>query len=565
MKRMREGMLLRICSILVMLAMLATGWAFAEATEDARLKSDVVVLFTSDVHCGVDQGFGYVGLKAVKDQLEREGCHVLLVDNGDSIQGEPIGLLTQGEAIIDLMNRMGYDIAVPGNHEFDYGTEHFLALTEAADFPYICCNFNREGKLVFPPYVIREFDGVKLAFVGVTTPKVLFTATPSIFRDENGSLIYGFMEDNDGADLYASVQRAVDDARAEGADYVILLGHLGNKDYAIPYTYAEVLEHTTGIDAMLDGHSHDTDKVVMKNRDGREVVRQACGTKLEGIGWMRISAADGSIDAGLYTWNNPVPAPKLLGIQNEMTDAVDGALTSLGEWLNTKVGVSAVSLSIYDPTAVDDSGRPVRIIRTSETNLGDLVTDAFRVQTGADVAIACGSGIRASLSKGDITLNNLVSVYPFGNLLSVREVTGQQLLDALEWGAQEVPHEFATFLQVSGLSFEIHTYIESSCLTDDDDGFAGVAGEYRVKNVMVAGEPLALDRTYTVAAVDYLLLNHGNGFTMFDGGKVILQSGETDYTVVANYIRDDLKGVVGEAYESPYGQERIVAVEEPIH
>ena len=181
------------------------------------------------------------------------------------------------------------------------------------------------------------------------------------------------------------------------------------------------------------------------------------------------------------------------------------------------------------------------------------------------MAIACGSSIRVNLPRGDIKLNDLVSVYPFGNHISVREVTGQQLLDALEWAVQDVPHEFASFLQVSGLSFEIHTYIESSCRTDDDNGFAGVTGEYRVKNVMVAGEPLALDQTYTVAAVDYLLLNHGNGFTMFDGGKVILQSGEPDYTVVANYIRDDLKGVIGDAYESPYGQERIVAVEEPIH
>jgi 2',3'-cyclic-nucleotide 2'-phosphodiesterase (5'-nucleotidase family) len=333
----------------------------------------------------------------------------------------------------------------------------------------------------------------------------------------------------------------------------------------IPFTYAEVLEHTVGIDAMLDGHSHDTDRVVMKNRDGREVIRQACGTKLEGIGWMRICAADGSIDTGLYTWNNPVPVPKLLGIQNEMSEAVDSALASLGEWLNTKVGVSAATLTIFDPTAVDNAGRPVRIVRTTETNLGDLVTDAFRVQTGADVAIACGSSIRVNLPRGDIKLNDLVSVYPFGNHISVREVTGQQLLDALEWAVQDVPHEFASFLQVSGLSFEIHTDIKSSCRTDDDNGFAGVTGEYRVKNVMVAGEPLALDRTYTVAAVDYLLLNHGNGFTMFDGGKVILQSGEPDYAVVANYIRDDLKGVIGDAYESPYGQGRIVAVEEPIH
>lgn len=562
MRRTGKRLLCLISCMLIALAFLTMGSAFAEGEGKAQLEKDVVVLFTSDVHCGVDQGFGYVGLMAVKNQFESEGCHVLLVDNGDAIQGESVGLLTQGEAIIHMMNRLGYDIAVPGNHEFDYGVQRFLDLTETADFPYVCCNFNREGKLLFPPYIIREFDGVKLAFVGVTTPKVLFTATPSTFLDENGSLIYGFMQDNDGADLYAAVQSAVDDARAEGADYVILLGHLGNKDYVIPFTYAEVLEHTAGIDAMLDGHSHDADKVVMKNRDGKTVVRQACGTKLDGIGWMRISAADGSIDTGLYTWGNPVPAPELLGIQNEMSEVVDGTLTSLGEWLKTKVGVCTVTQTIFDPTAVDASGKPVRIVRTAETNLGDLVTDAFRVQAGTDVAIACGSGIRASLPQGDITLNDLLSVYPFNNHIAVMEITGQQLLDALEWGANAVPHEFAAFLQVSGLSFEIRTDIESSCRTDESGRFAGVGGEYRVRNVMVGNEPLVLDKTYTIAAVGYLLLDHGNGFTMFEGGKVLVQSGDTDVDTVAAYIRDELKGVVGDSYESPYGQGRIVAVEE---
>ncbi len=564
MERMRRGMLCRISCMLIALTLLAAGWALAEGNGEAHLQKDVVVLFTSDVHCGVDQGFGYVGVKATKDYFEREGCHVLLVDNGDAIQGEPVGLLTQGEAIVDMMNKMGYDIAIPGNHEFDYGMERFLALAEMAEYPYVSCNFNREGKLVFPAYTIREFDGVKLAFVGATTPDVMLSSTPSFFQDENGNFIYGFMQGNDGADLYAAIQRAVDDARAEGADYVILQCHLGNDATSVPYTYADVLAHTTGIDAVLDGHSHDTDKVIMKDRNGRDVVRQACGTKLEGIGWMRISAADGSIDTGLYTWNNPVPAPKLLGIQNEMSEVVDGALTSLGEWLNKKVGTSAVALSINDPVAVTDSGRPVRIIRTAETSLGDLLTDAFRVQTGADVAIVCSASIRADLPRGDITMNDLISVYPFGNHISMREVTGQQLLDALEWGAKDTPREFVGFLQVSGLTLEIHTYIESSCRTGENNGFAGVAGEYRVRNVMVGGEPLALDKVYTVAAVDYLLLNHGNGFTMFDGGKVRLQGGEPDYAVVAKYIQEDLKGVIGEGYESPYGQGRIVAVEEPV-
>ena len=268
MRKKWSGMLLRIGCLLVMLALLSVGWGFAEG-----LEKDVVVLFTSDVHCGVDQGFGFVGLKAIKTQLEREGCHVLLVDNGDAVQGGPLGLLTQGAGMIEMMNQMGYDIAIPGNHDFAYGMERFLSLTEAATFPFVSCNFNHEGELVFPPYVIREFDGVKLAFVGVTTPQTLYTSTPRYFQDETGRFIYGFMQGGDGAELCAAVQSAVDDARAEGADYVILQGHLGYNAAAKPYTYADVLEHTTGIDAMLDGHSHDKDKVAVKNLEGREVTR----------------------------------------------------------------------------------------------------------------------------------------------------------------------------------------------------------------------------------------------------------------------------------------------------
>jgi len=560
--KQRKNVLLRwICCMLVVLALLATGWAFAEAGEDTRLEKDVVVLFTSDVHCGVGQGFGYAGLEAIRDQLEREGCHVLLVDNGDAMQGGPLSLLTQGEAMIELMNRMGYDIAIPGNHDFDYGMERFLSLTEAADFPFICCNFNREGQLVFPSYIIKEFDGVKLAFVGVTTPQTLYTSTPRYFQDESGNFIYGFMQGNDGADLYEAVQSAVDDARSEGADYVILLGHLGHDAVAIPFTYADVLGHTTGIDAMLDGHSHDTGKVVMKNRDGREIIRQASGTQLEGIGWLRICAADGSLDTGLYTWSDPVPAPKLLGIENEMSAVVDEAQNALGEWLNTKVGVSTAEQTIYDPTAMDEYGKPLLIVRVSETNLGDLVTDAFRAQSGADVALDCVGSIRTNLPQGDITISNLLSIYPFGNHVSMRQITGQQLLDALEWGVKDVPRGFGGFLQVSGLSYEFNPNIESGCRMDENNMFAGVTGEYRVKNVMVGDEPLDVERTYKVAAVDYLLLNQGNGFTMFDGGKILWQSEDLDYMVVARYIRDGLNGVVGEAYEYPYGQGRIVTVE----
>ena len=549
--------------VLFLALMLAlTGMAFAEEAEAPALTSDVVVLFTSDVHCGVDQNFGYVGLKAVKNSLEAAGNHVLLVDDGDSIQGEPMGTMTRGEANIQLMNALGYDIAIPGNHEFDYGMDRFLELTKTASFPYISCNFNKEGELLFPPYIIKEIEGIKIGFVGVTTPETLTSSTPTYFQDETGKYVYGFFQDETGEGLYSAVQKAVDDVRAEGADYVIVMGHLGNEAVCEPFTYADVIANTNGIDILLDGHSHDTDQVVMKNKDGDDVIRQACGTKLEGIGWARISAADGSCSTGLYYWGNDVPAPELLGIENEMTDEVKNAKDALDEKLEEVVATSPMDLVIYDPEILDQPGKPIRIVRRQETNLGDLCADAYLDQSGADIAIVNGGGIRVNIDSGDITLNDILKVHPYGNALNVIEVTGQQVLDALEWGARAVPDENGGFLQVAGMTYEIHTYLPSTCTKDENSLFTGIEGEYRVKNVMVGGEPLDPEKTYTLAAHDYMLLNHGDGYTMFDGCKVLQESVKLDNQVLIDYISGTLGGVIGADYADPYGQGRIVIVEE---
>lgn len=227
--------------------------------EAAQREKDIVILFTSDVHGAVDSGWTYSGVDVIRKQLAAKGNHVILVDNGDSIQGETLATMTSGGAIIELMNKLGYDVAAIGNHEFDYGMERFMELTEKANFPYVSCNFNKEGKLVFAPYVIKEVEGTKIAFVGISTPWTLRSSTPRYFMDEKGNYIYGFMQGDDGQKLYAAVQKAVDEARAKGADYVIAMAHLGNVAEAAPYTYADVLANTTGIDALVDGHSHDLD------------------------------------------------------------------------------------------------------------------------------------------------------------------------------------------------------------------------------------------------------------------------------------------------------------------
>ncbi|MBQ8201995.1 MAG: bifunctional metallophosphatase/5'-nucleotidase [Clostridia bacterium] len=542
---------------LLLTAMLLLGSvAMAEETA-AGLTKNLVVLFTSDVHAGIDQGWGYAGLAAIRDGLAVNN-HVVLVDNGDSIQGETIGTMTDGKALVELMNVVGYDIAVPGNHEYDYGMDNFLMLAnEVAQFPYISANFTYQGEPVFAPYVIKEFDGVKVAFVGITTPKTITSSTPTYFQDANGEYVYGFCQDETGASLYYVVQNAVDNARAEGAQYVIALGHLGNEIDCEPYTSIDVIYNTNGIDAFLDGHAHETNSGnAVKNKDGKEVVRVACGTKLENIGALTITP-EGDITSDLYSWTGSVSPVEMFGLTGPVVDAVAEKVASLDEIRQKVVARTEVKLHIYDPIATD-----VRIIRNTETNLGDLCADAYRAMSGADVAFVNGGGIRAEIPAGDITLDQIYSVHPFGNVMCMVEVSGQQILDALEWGSRNVPNELGGFLQVSGLTYEIHTYIASSAVSDENGMFAGVDGEYRVKNVMVGGEPLDLTKTYKLASHNYMLKSAGDGYAMFKGAKLLIDETLIDNQVLITYITTELGGVVGEAYSEPYGQGRIIGVPE---
>ena len=551
----------RFFALLLTFVLIVGCCSFVAFAEGEETRPDIVILYTSDVHCGIDQGFGYAGLEQIRDGLVAQGNVVILVDDGDNIQGEPIGTMTKGEALVELMNEAGYEIAIPGNHEFDYGMEQFLSLAEKAKFQYISCNFNKDGELVFEPYVIKELGGAKVAFVGVTTPKTLTSSTPKYFQNEKGEFVYGFFQDETGEGVYKAVQKAVDDARADGAEYVIVLGHMGNEEECRPWTYADVIENTTGIDAFLDGHSHDTEQVTMKNKDGEDVIRSACGTKLASVGYCRI-AGDGKITAGVYKWNNDTSAPELLGITNDMSKAVDKASNALNEKLKEVVATTQVKLTINDPEAVDENGKPIRMVRRAETNLGDLCADAYRAQSGADIAFVNGGGVRVNIEAGDITLNDILKVHPFGNAMCVIEVTGQQILDALEWGARAVPGENGGFLQVSGLTYEIHTYIDTPCKQDENTLFAGIEGERRVQNVLVNGKPIDPKATYTLASHDYMLLNQGDGYSMFGGCKLLQDRVKLDNQVLIDYIVDTLGGTVGEQYDNPYGEGRIVIVEE---
>ena len=518
---------------------------------------DIEILFTSDMHCGVNEGFGVVGLQQIREVLERKGVRTLLVDDGDAIQGDIVGTLTKGSAIITLMNDLHYDAAIPGNHEFDYGMETFLELTEQAEFPYISCNFNQDGKLLLDPYIIKEVSGKKIAFIGVTTPKTLTSSSPANFMDETGEIVYSFMQDDTGDLLWQTIQKNVDEVREQGVDYVIVMSHIGNEEIVEPFNFQNLIEHTSGIDVVLDGHSHDTDQVVMKNKDGESVYRSACGTKLQAIGYVRIDGKSGAITTGLYSLNSDVTAAELFGLENELSEPVAELQNDLEKTMAREIGKTEYALVANDPEKTESNGAPLRIVRCQETNLGDFAADAIRSETGTDIAFANGGGIRDEISAGTITYADIINVFPFSNQICVSKLSGQQILDALEWGARSVPGQTGAFLHPSGLTYEIHADIPSSISITSDGLFASVDGEYRVKNVMVGDEPLDLSKTYTVAGLDFFMKYHGSGFGMMGPDEVILDEVKMDNQVFMDYITGKLNGVVGEEYANPYGQGRI--------
>lgn len=517
----------------------------------ADAKGQTVILYTNDVHCAID---GYSKLAAYRAQLEEQGDQVIVVDAGDAIQGETIGTLTQGEAITDLMNTAGYDYAVPGNHEFDYGLDTFLSLAQNnAQYEYLSSNFLdlRSGELVFAPYEIVEVSGQEIAFVGIATPETYTKSTPAYFQDENGNFIYSFEEDR----LYEAVQSAVDSAREEGADLVIVVGHLGIEGITAGWRSTDVIANTDGIDAFIDGHAHETiPGTVYQNKEQEEVPLSSTGTKFANFGVMTI--LDGEISTELVSPDsvNVEASEASKAAYQEVQDKIDGYNEEMS-YLNEKLGTSETELTVDDP----QSGQ--RRIRSGETNMGDFVADAYREVTGADISLVNGGGIRASIGAGDVTRKSLMDINPWNNPMCVIEATGQQIVDSLENGARLNPEECGGFLQVSGLTYEIHAWRESPVITDDKGSFQSVdpSGERRVENVRINGQPIDLSATYTVAGSVYLLQEGGDGNTMFQGAKVVAQDGMlADAEMLIRYFTENLGGTVtAERYGNPYGDGRI--------
>ncbi|NCB63889.1 MAG: multifunctional 2',3'-cyclic-nucleotide 2'-phosphodiesterase/5'-nucleotidase/3'-nucleotidase, partial [Clostridia bacterium] len=548
----------KMLSLLLALAMVCSMVMPAFAAETSPANGDqIVILHTNDVHCQIDQAtdkdtgavtnVGYAGVAAYKAEMEKTygAENVTLVDAGDAIQGGPIGTLSKGSYIVDIMNEVGYDIAIPGNHEFDYGMENFLTLAkEKAEYTYLCSNFvDKDGKSVFEGYKTVAYGDVKVAYVGIDTPETFTKSTPTYFQDAKGNYIYGFSEGNNGKDLYAAVQKSVDAARAGGAKYVVAVGHLGIDEASEPWTSTSVIANTTGIDVLIDGHSHSTFETTKPNKDGKDVVVAQTGTKLANIGKIVIDTKTGKITNELvsgYAEQEPKAAAFIKGINDEF----DGVLKKV-------VAKSDVDLTTLNPV----TGK--RAVRSAETNLGDLCADAYRVMLGADVAFVNGGGVRENIKAGDITYEDIIKVHPFGNEACMVETTGQQILDALEMGSKAVPGELGGFLQVSGLTYSIDASVKSAVVTNDKGEFVKVDGPYRVHDVMVGDKPLDVKATYTLAAHNYMLKSGGDGLVMFKNDKLVKDSVMIDNQVLINYIVDELGGVVGKDYADPYGQGRI--------
>ncbi len=517
--------------------------AFAEETNCFfGDKADVTILYTNDVHTYIDNKSPkptYAAIAALKKSIEDTGRDVLLVDAGDHIQGTAYGSMDDGATIIELMNEAGYDLATPGNHEFDYGMARAKAVIREADFPYVSCNWVdlRTGFNVLPSVKFFFVGGRKIAFVGVTTPETFTKSTPAYFmNDAQTKYIYDILGGEDGQKLYDAVQEAIDKAEFWGADTIIGLGHLGVDPSSSPWTSEEVIAHTHGFTAFIDGHSH----TVMANKQvtdasGKAVTLTQTGSYFKNIGKMTVGA-DGTITTELIDTYE--------GLDAAVAATASNWISAVDDMLGEEIAVGDTKFYINDPA----TGK--RRIRSGETNLGDFVADGIYTyfneieELHCDVAIMNGGGIRTDVEAGPWSFKTCKTVSPFGNVACLMSVTGQQIQDALEFGARFAGaegKENGGFLQVAGARYTIHPMIPNTVQTNDKNVWTGSAATPRVSNVEIYDKttgtykPLDPNATYALAGMNYTLRNLGDGFAMFDGATLIKDYVSEDYLVMSSY------------------------------
>ena len=470
-----------------------------EANESPALPQEsIVIMYENDVHCAVD---GYAKFVAQRKLQAAVTPYISTVSCGDFASGGVVGAISQGESITTIMNEVGYDVAVLGNHEFDYGMEQTRKLANDLDAAVVCANLMnvQTQEYLFPAYHILSYGDVDIAYIGFTTTT---SGTITQLNDAQGNPLYSFMRD----EFYQNAQHFIDKAREEGADYVVALAHLGDMERGGGHPSSlSLIAQTTGLDAVIDGHDHHViEEQFITNKEGKSVLLTSTGTGFKNVGVLTLST-EGQFRSALINIESdesPKDDSTLQFVEEVKTETLEN-----GDYV---IGESEVDLSIYDPNGE-------RIVRTQETNIGNLVADAFRIYTSADVAMVNGGGIRTNISKGEVTFNNIHDVMPFGDMLYTATITGQQLLDAMEFSVSNLPKEAGEFMQVSGMRFEVDASIPSPVVRDEENDLYSHVGEgtRRVSNLQIldsaSGEyqPVDLSRRYTLASIDYILLEMG--------------------------------------------------------
>ena len=453
-------------------------------------QKSIVILYENDVHCGID---GYTKMAGLRDAIEsQDTAYVGAVCCGDFLQGNTTGAISKGQYIADIMKLMNYDALTLGNHEFDYGVPRLRELLKQIDAPVVCANFFEAGEQspVYSPYVIHQYGDKKVAFVGACTPETMILEGYS-FYDTNGVLLYDLKPKT----FYELIQQAVDDARKNGADYVVLLSHVGETPQSLGISSHLLVNNTRGIDVVLDGHSHEIfEGVKVKNLDGREITVTQTGTQFLNVGKLVITP--------------------------------DGRFIT--ELVKSK----------------DNNFENAKISAVTNDNAGDIVADAYRYALKADIGMENGGGIRNDINAGDITYGDIIGMLPYDNTLRRIMVSAEQLQAMLTRCTALVPVLDGNFPQVSGLRFTIH----SKSHTVSDIEIQQEDGSYA---------PIDMQRTYSVALTDYNHDN-GGFFDCFKKCVVLEESSLRYYEALSNYLKTVLGGTTGSAYAQPQGRIKIV-------
>ena len=529
------------------------------ALAGCQRKQPIVILYENDAHCAVE---GYARLAGQRDAERQHTPYVAIVSSGDFAQGNTVGSLTKGEAIVRIMNAVGYDYLTIGNHEFDYTVPQMQHLSELLTAKTLCCNFSRyeednddkddrDDNDLYPAYEVKDFGGTKVGFIGVATPSTFRSSTPTYFIDDNGNLLYNFHQ----TDTYECVQEAVNDAREEGAEIIIVLSHLGD-DPEVAYSRG-LIAATHGIDVVLDGHAHHVLNERLVNDRGDSVTLSSTGTKFAYIGRL-------TIDTDNRVTTELLPISDCHRVNQAVQDTVLAIQQELEARVNAPVGTTAFALA-------DRDNQDNRLVRRQETNLGDFMADVARYTTGANIGVCNGGGLRAGLYNETITFGNIVSIWPFNNTMRVVECTGQQLLDAFEVSAANLPRENGDFMHVSGLRYTINPHVPTSVIWDDNRMFNGVGKTRRIAKMEVFmladGESDKLpyeqrgtwqqvnpNAVYTIGGQSYIIACSGAS-GMFAKMRLLPVEGEpvNDVDAVCTYIQA-MGGTINDVYRRPQGR-----------